>query len=142
MELAGQILAKSRYPLIYGLSRSSTDGQRAAVRLADQLGAVLDTEAGTGPSLGNGPVLDDTDCQAVEQTAADLKSRMGEKKLDFDALAELVAELTSIDAQLSSPKPKTAIVRECFRAIANVLEKAGDTGDVKRIKTLLGEPAE
>ena len=35
---AAQILSDAKSPLIYGLSRSSTPGQRAAVRLADQLG--------------------------------------------------------------------------------------------------------
>ncbi len=42
---SAEILAASRAPLIFGLSRSSTDGQRAAVRLADQLGACIDTTA-------------------------------------------------------------------------------------------------
>ncbi len=42
---SAQILSASRYPLIYGLSRSSTDGQRAAVRLADRIGATIDTTA-------------------------------------------------------------------------------------------------
>ena len=42
---AAEILTHSRYPLIYGLSRSSTEGQRAAVRLADQIGATIDTTA-------------------------------------------------------------------------------------------------
>ena len=35
---AGEILAAIRAPLIYGLSRSSTEGQRAAVALADCTG--------------------------------------------------------------------------------------------------------
>src|SRR5271166_5173360 len=30
---AADLLAQARYPLIFGLSQSSTDGQRAAVRL-------------------------------------------------------------------------------------------------------------
>lgn len=53
LERAACLLAASRNPLIYGLSRSSTDGQRAAVRLADQLGAVIDTTASRchGPSI-------------------------------------------------------------------------------------------
>ena len=40
-------------PLIYGLSRSSTPGQRSAVRLADELGATIDTTASTchAPSI-------------------------------------------------------------------------------------------
>jgi formylmethanofuran dehydrogenase subunit B len=42
---AAEILSQSRSPLIYGLSRSSTAGQRAAVALADALGAVIDTTA-------------------------------------------------------------------------------------------------
>jgi formylmethanofuran dehydrogenase subunit B len=42
---AAEILREARYPLIYGLSRSSTPGQRAAVRLADRLGANIDTTA-------------------------------------------------------------------------------------------------
>jgi formylmethanofuran dehydrogenase subunit B len=42
---AAAILRQSRSPLVYGLSRSSTDGQRAACRLADQIGATIDTTA-------------------------------------------------------------------------------------------------
>lgn len=51
IERAAEILNASKSPLIYGLSRSSTEGQRAAVRLADLLGATIDTTA----SLGHGP---------------------------------------------------------------------------------------
>jgi formylmethanofuran dehydrogenase subunit B len=51
IQQASAILGRSKSPLIYGLSRSSTDGQRAAVRLADMLGATIDTTA----SLGHGP---------------------------------------------------------------------------------------
>jgi formylmethanofuran dehydrogenase subunit B len=42
---AEAILRAARAPLFYGLSRSSTDGQRAAVALADRLGATIDTTA-------------------------------------------------------------------------------------------------
>jgi formylmethanofuran dehydrogenase subunit B len=42
---AAEVLRAARSPLIYGLSRSSTDGQRAAVALADALGATIDTTA-------------------------------------------------------------------------------------------------
>ena len=50
---ARDILASSRAPLIFGLSRSSTRGQQAAVRLADRLGATIDTTASVchGPSI-------------------------------------------------------------------------------------------
>jgi formylmethanofuran dehydrogenase subunit B len=50
---AAELLAAARAPLIYGLSRSTTEGQRAATALADRLGATIDTTASTGhaPSL-------------------------------------------------------------------------------------------
>src|SRR5689334_17785019 len=42
---AAEILKAAKAPLIYGLSRSSTAGQRQAVALADALGANIDTTA-------------------------------------------------------------------------------------------------
>jgi len=53
VEQAAAILRRSRAPLVWGLSRSSTAGQRAAVRLAEQLRANIDTTASIchGPSI-------------------------------------------------------------------------------------------
>lgn len=50
---AAGILRAAKMPLIYGLARSSTPGQRAAVHLADEIGAIIDTNASTchGPSI-------------------------------------------------------------------------------------------
>lgn len=50
---AAEILERSNAPLIHGLARSSTPGQRAAVELADRIGAVIDTSASTchAPSI-------------------------------------------------------------------------------------------
>ncbi len=45
IDRVAEILSAARWPLIYGLSRSSTDGQRAAVRLADAVGGNIDTTA-------------------------------------------------------------------------------------------------
>lgn len=42
---AAEILRAAKAPLIYGLSRSSTAGQQAAVALADLLGATIDNTA-------------------------------------------------------------------------------------------------
>ena len=48
-----KILRAADSPLIYGLSSSSTPGQRSAVHLADRIGAVIDTTASTchAPSI-------------------------------------------------------------------------------------------
>jgi formylmethanofuran dehydrogenase subunit B len=42
---AADLLQVASSPLIYGLSRSSTEGQRAAVSLAERIGATIDTTA-------------------------------------------------------------------------------------------------
>ncbi len=47
------LLKQSRSPLFFGLSRSSTDGQRAVCELADHIGATIDTTA----SIGHGPSI-------------------------------------------------------------------------------------
>jgi len=53
LDRAAELLRASRYPLIFGLSRSTTEGQRAATALADRIGATIDTTASTGhaPSI-------------------------------------------------------------------------------------------
>jgi formylmethanofuran dehydrogenase subunit B len=53
VERAAEILRDCRAPLVWGLSRSSTAGQRAAVLLAEQIGATIDTTASVchGPSI-------------------------------------------------------------------------------------------
>jgi formylmethanofuran dehydrogenase subunit B len=53
IERAAQILDAAQYPLIYGLSRGATAGQRAAVALAETLGGAVDTTA----SLCHGPSI-------------------------------------------------------------------------------------
>ena len=53
IEHAAGILRRADYPLVYGLSRSATPGQRAAVALGEFLGGVVDTTA----SLCHGPSI-------------------------------------------------------------------------------------
>jgi formylmethanofuran dehydrogenase subunit B len=48
LDRAAAVLRAARSPLVYGLSRSSTEGQQAAVALADALGATVDTTASLG----------------------------------------------------------------------------------------------
>ncbi|MBD3674345.1 MAG: formylmethanofuran dehydrogenase subunit B [Planctomycetaceae bacterium] len=45
IEKTADILGQAQSPLIHGLARSSTPGQRAAVELADRIGAIIDTSA-------------------------------------------------------------------------------------------------
>lgn len=51
VQLAADILGNSRAPLVWGLTRSSTAGQRAAIALAEQLGGTVDTLTSLNPAV-------------------------------------------------------------------------------------------
>ncbi len=55
---------------------------------------------------------------------ARLKLEVGSRSWHFDALNDLMADLKTIEAQLLSSRPKTAIIRECLRSIAGILSSA------------------
>ncbi len=90
-------------------------------------------------AFGKKPVIDADARQAIEQITADVKNRADSFGLDFDRLSEVLADLNTIDAQLDSPQPKTAVIRECFRSLKSTLEsvETDETGD--RIGRLLKE---
>jgi hypothetical protein len=108
-------------------------GLDAAKSLGAESGKQNDT-----PRLGNEPVLDGARKNACDIMVANIKSKAVNMSLDFDAMAEMMADLKTIDAQLSSPKPKTGIIRESFRSIQAVLKTAGNKEIADRIHELIG----
>jgi hypothetical protein len=68
-----------------------------------------------------------------------LKQQVGSMGLPFDALAAVMADLKTIDAQLDSSHPKTAIVRACFQSLKNTLVHAGAQDCAGLVAGLLGE---
>ena len=96
--------------------------------------------AGETPGqLSDQPIMDTNGCKAVEHLTGALKNQTGNLGLDFDGLSEVMADLKSIDAQLGSARPKTAIIRECLRSITGVLDRAGRGDILLKVKALLGE---
>jgi hypothetical protein len=89
--------------------------------------------------LTDQPVMDSISRRGVEQVAEDLKSHAGNLGLDFDGLSELMADLKTMDAQLGSSRPKTAIIRECLLSLKEVLEDSAETEVLLKVKALLGE---
>jgi hypothetical protein len=87
--------------------------------------------------LGDAQIIDEDARQGVEQITLDLKKLASSLGLEFENLAEFVADLKTIDAQLDSSRPKTAILRECFRSIKDVAERAGANDSVAQIKALI-----
>jgi hypothetical protein len=113
----------------------STEGADEVKRLTG--GA---TPADSSPNtLTDQPFMDPISCQGVEQIAGELKTQAGNLGLDFDRLSELMADLKTIDAQLGSSRPKTAIIRECLRSLKSILEAVSEGEILLKVRGLLGE---
>ena len=89
--------------------------------------------------LGDEPLINSDGRQAVERIVAEIKDQVGTLGLGFDALTELMADLKTIDAQLDSPRPKTAIIRQCFVSIGGVLKMKPDSKLNGSVNGLLGK---
>jgi hypothetical protein len=92
------------------------------------------------PILGNTPVIDIDNCKKVEKALTDLKKCFDQCRLDYDVMAQVVIDLKTMEVQLLSPKPKTAIIKACLISISKVLEPAGISECEHLIKGLIGRP--
>jgi hypothetical protein len=131
-ELIGSMLVEIR--TLSGGIGISADGSQMAQKLIGPAASSGDEFA----KLDDAPLLKSSGRQAVEQIASELKKQAGSLGLDFDTLTELMADLKTIDAQLGSSRPKTAIIRECLRSVLAVLKNSADSEMSGRIRALVG----
>jgi hypothetical protein len=114
-----------------GISAEGTDVVRSA------LGA--GSEGAAMARLGGGRIMEPAACRAVERVCDGIKSQTGTLGLDFDTLAEVMADLKTIAAQLGSSRPKTAIVREGLRSLEEVLKRFAGNPGLAGVKALIGD---
>lgn len=94
---------------------------------------------GGSPGLSNARVLSQADLEAIDQISHFLKKEAGALGLDFEGLTELVADLRTIDAQVASSRPKTEIVRACFKSIEAIMNALDHKEACSRLRALTGE---
>ena len=131
LELMGLQLVEIR--TLSGGIGISADG---SARVRDLVGP-LASDNSEYTKLGDEPVLNSGGQQVVGQVVSELKTQTGSLGLDFDTLSELMADLKTIEAQLDSSRPKTAIIRECLRSVLGVMENAKDSRISGRIRKLM-----
>jgi len=132
-ELMGRQLAEIR--TLSGAIGISADGSAGVQKLMGPLAS----DSSEPANLGHAPVLNSGGQQTVGQVVSELKNQTGSLGLDFDTLGELMADLKTMEAQLDSSRPKTAIIRECLRSVLNVVEKAQSRQMVDRLRNLVEE---
>ena len=130
-ELMGWQLAEIR--TLSGGIGISADG---SAKVQDLMGPMASDSSGSA-SLGDAPVLAAGGQQTVGQVVSELKNQTGSLGLNFDTLSELMADLKTMEAQLDSSRPKTAIIRECLRSVLGVVEKTKNRQIVDRLRKLV-----
>jgi hypothetical protein len=82
------------------------------------------------------------DLGAVAELLKAVEGIIAQSNLDSKQLAELKADVSTIETQLNSPKPKESIIREGLRSVRNILEGAAGSalaaGALTQIGRLLG----
>ncbi len=98
------------------------------------------SESATGgpPGLSRAEILNQADREALEQVCGFIKAEAGGLGLNYEGLTELVADLRTIDAQLTSNRPKTEVVVCCLKSIAAIMDGLGHREASNRLQGLMG----
>lgn len=86
--------------------------------------------------LGKGPVIDDQDRQHLGGLLLEIRTTVFASQSAYTQLEELVIDLKTLDIQLISPRPKTAIVLAILESMQQSLEKLGSREIADRIGML------
>jgi len=57
------------------------------------------------------------DVEAILKFVADLKSQLPELKLSVETRAEVDSDIATLESQIKSPRPKSAVIKECLLSI-------------------------
>ena len=93
---------------------------------------------GEDARLGEGSPLDARQRQLVEEVLTTLKAEVGASGLDYETLAEVMADLHTMQAQMISPRPKTTVIRACLGGIRDAAGAHKLADWQKRLTRLLG----
>jgi hypothetical protein len=112
-----------------GLAFSASEQARASesrYHVTNFYGAVTNSQVAPGAANPSQIVVTSSvDVGEVKALVAKVKRAAAELDLDPALRDELSAELTTIDTQVASPKPKAGIIKQSLGSIRTILEGAG-----------------
>jgi hypothetical protein len=85
----------------------------------------IDYRGDEGLQLGIGPVMEDPGKESLEKILEEIKAFMG-GATPYVQLEEMVMDIKTIEIQMLSPHPKTGIIREILKSIAQCLPGDAD----------------
>lgn len=91
------------------------------------------------PQLSGEPVLTKEDMEQTHALLESIKADMGSQIEDYQVLETTVMDIKTIEVQMLSPAPKTAVVKAVLRSIVHSLPEKVFSDLLERIKALAGE---
>ncbi|WDP89393.1 MAG: hypothetical protein HUN04_06500 [Desulfobacter sp.] len=89
------------------------------------------------PSLSGETSLTDQDRSNTEALLAEVKSSLETRSGAYQTLETVVMDIKTIEVQMLSPRPKTAVVREVFRSMAQALPEKDFPEILGRLKAMV-----
>nr|NJM02177.1 hypothetical protein [Desulfobacula sp.] len=122
-------LAESLY--IQGLAELKTLSGGIGITREGLAALEINIDPGPDPSLslGTAPVLEDRGRAALDTLLPEIKKTLGAARMSYPRMAELLMDIKTIEVQMLSPAPKTAIIREILKSIQANLESSGSKVD-------------
>jgi hypothetical protein len=110
----------------------------AAVAAIKETSGAGDEKSGGPQALPKAPIISAESKSAIDTVLTAIKYHINELGLPFDAVAGILADIKTIEAQLTSPSPKTPIIRECFVSLKSWTDKSSHDEIKGKIKSILG----
>jgi hypothetical protein len=87
--------------------------------------------------LGGATILDEKDRTVVEAALEAIKNGVGKNNVPYPQMETVVVDIKTIEIQMLSPQPKTAVVREVFLSLQQTLTAMNMTDQASAIQKVL-----
>jgi hypothetical protein len=86
--------------------------------------------------LGGATILDEKDRTVVEAALEAIKNCVGKNNVPYPQMETVVVDIKTIEIQMLSPQPKTAVVREVFLSLQQTLTTMNMTDQASGIQKM------
>jgi hypothetical protein len=87
--------------------------------------------------LGGATILDEKDRKAVESALESIKNGVGKESVTYPQMETVVIDIKTIEVQMLSPQPKTAVVREVLLSLQQSLAAMNLTEQASAIEKMV-----
>lgn len=89
-------------------------------------------------SLGDDKIIDDETKKAVEEVLGKIKQVLSDCSTSYDSIEEVVIDVKTIEVQLLSSRPKTEVIRELLKSVAETTVANGNNDLSEHISAMTG----